>query len=353
MIIIDRQPDRVDWDNYVVRHPESLFSHLFGWANAIADVYELPVLRIAARDNLKACSITGVLALVFLHVPGHDSRLISLPYTDGSGLLADSSVIASRLLSEAIKIAHESNAMHLEIRQQGGTLDECISEKFSNHPLSHYRQHRFKIGLSRTLPESGNLLWNNLSSKVRNQVRKAKKEKCHVALGKGELLDHFYSVFSENMRDLGSPVHDRKLFTQVAEELPGHVLVFVVYLNTIPAAASMVLASGNTLFNPWASSIKRFRPQCPNMLLYFAMLEYGSINKFQTFDFGRSSPGAPTCRFKMQWGAMQRPLTWHVLSLTQKRWDPLCESLEDPSWKKVSLEESIRLGPAIRRNISL
>ena len=61
---------------------------------------------------------------------------------------------------------------------------------------------------------------------------------------------------------------------------------------------------------PWASSLREFRHLCPNMLLYWAMLERAIAMGLTTFDFGRSSPRGGTRQFKVQWGASESPLFW-------------------------------------------
>ena len=89
------------------------------------------------------------------------------------------------------------------------------------------------------------------------------------------------------------------------------------------------------------------------MLLYWTMLADGADNGCCLFDFGRSTPGATTCRFKLQWGAGMKPLVWHVISRGASSWDPRNESLVDDGWKRMDLEASRRQGPAVRRWISL
>jgi hypothetical protein len=135
------------------------------------------------------------------------------------------------------------------------------------------------------------------------------------------------------------------------QSLDPHVVV--VYLAARPVAAAIVFTHNASLFNPWASSLRRCRPSCPNMLLYWTMLELAVERGCRWFDFGRSSPDGPAFRFKRQWGASLQPLVWHVFSRTPHHWDPRSESLIDESWKALDLSLSRRRGPARRRWISL
>ena len=337
-----------DWDAYVTGHGSS-FSHLHGWGEALASTYGLPLFRLAARETGLRGRIVGVLPLILFTPPDSDSRLISLPYTDAAGILADDRDITRSLLAAALELAEDLGAEHLELRQAGdAVLPDPLPE---GEKGLHHTPHSFKVGLSRELPSSSDILWGEVEAKVRNQIRKARRGGCLARIGGGELVEDFYSVFSENMRDLGSPVHSSGLFAGLLERLSARLIV--IFVEKTPVAAAMVFRHRGTLFNPWASSLRLYRPLCPNMLLYWTMLAHAADTGCSRFDFGRSSPGAATCRFKLQWGAEMQPLVWHTFCRGPSRWDPRSESLEDDAWRRMDLAASREQGPALRRWISL
>ena len=173
-----------------------------------------------------------------------------------------------------------------------------------------------------------------------------------------DLLDDFYKVFLINMRDLGSPVHSKELMRHVLEAFPERSRIFAVYHAGRPIAASLVIGFNGVLRNPWASSDRRYAAMSPNMLLYSRMLEYACDNGYQTFDFGRSTPGEGTYRFKEQWGAQPAPLHWYVISADGSA----TAAQESPSerfklaarlWSKLPVPLTRVLGPRIRKHISL
>ena len=94
------------------------------------------------------------------------------------------------------------------------------------------------------------------------------------------------------------------------------------------------------------------------MLLYWTMLEYACGNGFSYFDFGRSSPGEGTYKFKEQWGAEPNPLYWHYISLDGQ---PTDEKTDEKSkfekaiqyWQKLPVSITKVLGPMIRKHIGL
>lgn len=350
MIDVLPDPEKKQWDHYVAENVMAKFSHLHDWGENLAATYGLPVFRLAAIKR-QTRKISGILPLILFAPPGKSKRLISLPYTDAAGILADDSQSEQRLLLAALDLAGQLGAVHVELRQDEA-LRSFVPSKQINGTWC-YAPCNFKTGLLRSLPTSEKVLWSNLSAKVRNQVRKARRCGCVVKTGGAELLTDFYAVFSENMRDLGSPVHAPELFQSIIASESLRTGVMVVYLHCKPVATAVVLLHNATAYNPWASSLRNYRPSCPNMLLYWLMLEYAVQNHCRWFDFGRSSPKATTCRFKVQWGAEMKPLGWHVFSRKPHSWDPRNESLEYENWKKTELERSRREGPAFRRWISL
>lgn len=338
------------WDRYACEHGEAKYAHRWAWGESLARTYSLPLFRLTATDPATG-RLQGILPLILFNAPGKDSRLISLPYTDAAGILADDGESSRQLLDGALDLAIQLRANHLELRQQHGRAT-CLQRPRLADAWS-YTPHTFKTGLRRPLPPSAEQLWSTLGAKVRNQVRKARRSGCTARIGGIELLPDFYRVFSENMRDLGSPVHGVELFRNLLEGEPHQTAVIVIALHDQPVAAAFVLLHNDTLCNPWASSLRRYRPFCPNMLLYWSMLDFAVDNHCRRFDFGRSSPNAPTCRFKMQWGAEMEPLCWHVFSRKPCQWLPGNESLEYGHWKSMDLDSSRHQGPAIRRWISL
>lgn len=344
-------PDYDLWNSFITEQDCVCFSHRLDWPKTIGAVYDLPLFHLVLIE-LKSRKVVAALPLLLFAPPEEEARLISLPYTDGAGVLAVNSETAVCLLKSALAFAEEHEIPHLEIRQPHGLKN--LFKKVETKNSWQYNSYDFKTGLHRELPETSEELWASFSSKVRNQVRKAQRCGCTVQLGSVELLDDFYAVFSENMRDLGSPVHSSELFRRLLEcaALAGRVVM--IYLEGVPVAGGIVFQHNTTLSNPWASSLRRYRPSCPNMLLYWAMLEYAMDCGCTIFDFGRSTAGAPTCRFKEQWGATREQLVWHVFSRSgHTLWDPRSESLEIEHWKSINLAQSRVEGPALRRWISL
>jgi len=134
-------------------------------------------------------------------------------------------------------------------------------------------------------------LWRQLDGSVRNQVRKAERNGLSIEFGGAEKLDAFHSIFAVRMHDLGSPVHSRGFFDAVFHSFGSRARVTIVRKGITPVGGLIALAHNDTVTVPWASCLPEYFSLCPNMLLYWTMLEQATTAGQHTFDFGRSSPG--------------------------------------------------------------
>lgn len=297
-ITIAGQQDRERWDRYVIGHPQGIAYQLFAWKEAVANAYGFKGFYLFAEKN---CQIKGILPLICMQRPFLPPVLVSLPYCDAGGLLADSAYISKRLLSAALEISKALNGKMIAIRSTGPLADI--------DPALTYNKKKVRMILR--LPRNSDQLLSALKAKVRSQVKKPLRDGLTSQLGGMALLDEFYPVFSENMRDLGSLVHSRNWLKQILKAFGNRAHLVVVRLpDGTPAAGGMILCHPNLVSVPWASSIRRYNRYNPNMLLYWTFLKFASDNGFAAFDFGRSTPGEGTYRFKKQWGAKPEALHW-------------------------------------------
>jgi len=130
----------------------------------------------------------------------------------------------------------------------------------------------------------------------------------------------------------------------------------LVRVATTGDAGGFTLRLNRTTLVPWASSLKAYRQMCPNMLLYWSMMEQAINQGAEVFDFGRSLPDSGTMLFKTQWGGIPEPQVWEYLLIsaaaipnqgsTNTRFNMAIEV-----WKRLPLAIANATGPFIVRNI--
>ena len=338
-LMVTASLDAASWDQFVERHPEASGYHLTAWRSIFEDVFGHRTLNLSAmRDD----RVVGILPLVEFRSRLFGRFAVSLPFVNQGGVVADDEEAARRLVDRAIEEARSRGLDHIELRHERRCFPDLAD-----------KQH--KVSMRLRLPDTSEALWNQLDRKVRNQIRKAEKSGIVASGGGAELMDAFYDVFAENMRDLGTPVYPRAFFASVMERFPARTRIHVVRLGEEVVASSLTFAWRDSIEVPWASSLRRHRDKSPNNLLYWAMLQQAIADRRRVFDFGRSTPNEGTYHFKSQWGAESGPMHWEYWLASGALPD---QSPANPKyraaiavWRRLPLWVSNRVGPHLVRNL--
>jgi FemAB-related protein (PEP-CTERM system-associated) len=328
------------WDEYVSRCPSAGLYHRCGWARVIQRSYGHAPLYLWARDEGK---IHGVLPLVRFRGALGGRSLVSLPFLDEGGLCADSEAARDALWAAALDVARRERARSVELRQRDP----------SGLPLATLGS---KVSVMLELANDPGAMWRRLDAKVRNQVRKAMSSGLTPSWCGAEGLDDFYAVFAQNMRDLGSPVHARRFFATIVEEFAGNARLLLVRDGRRAVAGGVCMIFRDTVLVPWASSLRQWRSRCPSNLLYWEVIRSACEKGLRWLDFGRSSRGGGTYRFKMQWGGEERPLHWEgsapggrqsLINTDDHRY-----RLVIRAWQSLPVTLTKVIGPRLRRRLS-
>lgn len=295
-------------------------------------------------------SVAGYLPLSLVSTRVFGRFLVALPYVTHAGVVATEAGVAAALRDAAIDLAERLDVDHLEIRDSQPTNDARFSVVRTD-----------KVRMTRPLPTDEAALWRDLTAKVRNQVRKGDRNGLRLRFGGAELLRDFYAVHCENMRDLGSPVHPRRLFAAMLDMPDRETEIAIVERDGRAAAAALLFhgvhgGGGRAATSVPAASCRRAeRATNANMWMYHRLMLRAQERGSTELDFGRSSAGSGAHRFKLQWGCRELPACWqyHV-----RRGDPGGLRADDDrharriaAWKRLPVSLTRVLGPLIARGI--
>ena len=316
-------------------------AHDLRWLSCLSrGLSQQPLVVEIERDR----RLAGLLPLALVASPLFGRFLVSLPYVNSAGPLTDEEDIARQLIDRAVALADELNVRYLELR----------NERVFAH-LSLTEQNTSKVHMRLALPRTAEELLASFKSKLRSQLKGHQKNDFQVAWGGRELLDEFYSIFSRNMRDLGTPVYPRKFFADILDEFAGQAELCVTRLSGRAVAAALLVHGGSTTEVPSASSLREFNSSGANMVMYWHLLGRAIDRGQSLFDFGRSTIGSGTYKFKEQWGAKPSPAIWqyHLRrgSATQMRPDSGKYGLAIRTWQRLPLWLANLVGPTIVRGI--
>jgi len=364
------------WDTFVRNHPDSLPYHLAAWKNAVRDAYGHQPAYFIAEDGKG--DLQGALPMIEIAQPFSAAQSVSLPFCDAAGPLVLDVDAEEQLKAAVRERSGRSNVKTIEMRLSGGSNREegfgagCAQssrEPEAKETETGLLQQHVKVRLLLDMPDDAEILWKSYKAKLRSQVNKAKKNGLEFHSGNSaELVDEFYHVYAKNMHRLGSPAHSRKFFQCIARNYGSDAKVGVVSFQGEPIGAGILLFIAERVSIPWASTLSDFNKLAPNMLLYWQLIEQSIQHGARQFDFGRSTPGEGTYKFKLQWGAQPEQLYWIKSSIDkidgQPAWRDEAEpvpnakksrrrALVETIWQRMPLPLCNFIGPKIRKYISL
>ncbi|MCF2947744.1 FemAB family PEP-CTERM system-associated protein [Paraglaciecola aquimarina] len=340
-----------DWDTYVESHKYATPYHRFAWLKSVEQAYQHNNVSLLAYDQDE---VVGVLPCIKMQRPLAKSKYCSLPFCDLGYGLADNDDILKALQAQAKQSLDNIGGNIFEYRDsQQDFTDSCAPGA--------------KVRMLLPLPDTAEELMASFKSKLRSQVRKSEKNGLTFTIANNQKqINDFYNIFSINMRKLGSPVHAKQWFESLFKNYADNIFLSVVYTGDIAIGAGVIIRNKYSMAIPWASTVADYNKLAPNMMLYWSLLKHSCDLGCKEFDFGRSSFGEGTFKFKQQWGAKAKALSWSNLMSLQAspsiqdedenqaqtssgKIRPLVENI----WAKLPLGVTTTLGPKIRRHISL
>lgn len=335
--------NEAQWDNYVQAHPQALVYHKIGWKKVIENTFGHQGYFFMALEN---GTLKGILPLFLMQSRIFGSHLISLPFLDRAGVLADDDQIAALLCDEAIALAREKQVDFLEIRNE--------------RPLDHgdLTTVTQKAALILALPNDLETLWKKgLKKNVKNKVRIALKNKVEVKVDNtDQFLNAFYKAYSINLKFLGSPVYPKEFFLNMRREFADQVKIALAFSGPKVIGAKILLFFKDTLYFITQASLRKYVELHPNNLLYWSAIEYAYKHGMKYCDMGRSNLDSGPYNFKKQWGTEIYPLYWHYYLGSSKqvpRLNPTNPkfSLAINIWKRLPLGITNLIGPLISKHL--
>ena len=178
------------------------------------------------------------------------------------------------------------------------------------------------------LPNTNEELWSTLSPNLRRKINKSKQSKFIIKTGKSELLDDFYKVYTNNIKQLKSLNYSKKFFSDIVDNWVGDWstekmskdIFFVAYSNEKPVAAAMLLSYQGFNENVFFSTLSKYRKEYISDLLHWEMITYCigqkkdielNNSRKSIYSFGRSTIDSGVYTYKNHWPVTNYPLYIH------------------------------------------
>ena len=335
--------DAAKIDAYVRTNADATPFHMTSWSRAVARGCGHINHYLVAQEG---SAIVGVLPLTAVHSPLFGRALVSSAFAVGGGVLADDKVIGAAMVAEAVALAERLSCPTVELR--GGMM---VDGDGWYHDSSTY------LGFVRDLASDDEAELLAIPRKQRAEVRRALGFGLTVETGSSERdREAHYQVYSESVRNLGTPVFPRGLFDAVLDEFGDDADILTIRQGGIAIASVISLYWRGTVMPYWGGGTAAARQWRANDLMYFALMNHARARGCTRFDFGRSKAGTGPAAFKHNWGFEAQPLAYakHAADGEVLRdINPLNPKyrLQVALWQRLPLRLANRIGPLIARGL--
>ncbi|MEM7688271.1 MAG: FemAB family XrtA/PEP-CTERM system-associated protein [Pseudomonadota bacterium] len=330
-------------EGFVTEHRASLF-HRPRWLRAVEAGTGQKALGVITEQ---LGTITGWLPLTQVRSVLFGKALVSSGFGVGGGLCVASEDAIAPLIEAVQDFARQHSFASLELR--GGPLPE--GEGWRRWDDKH-------CGFVRALAEDDDAQLLAIPRKARAEVRKGIKAELPVRVGRAadDLRAH-YAIYSESVRNLGTPVFPAKLFRAMLEAFPDHSDILTVFKDGAPISSVLNFYHDGAVMPFWGGGTRAARGARSNELMYYELMLHARHRGMKSFDFGRSKTGSGPYKFKKNWGFEPQPLAyaeWTAPGHEARDVDPTSKaySRKIELWKKLPLPVANRIGPFIARGLA-
>lgn len=289
--------------------------------------------------------ITGWLPLCEVRSGLFGNRLVSSGFGVGGGICTHNAGAATALADAARRHAIAAGFASIELR--GGPIPDGWRAWDDKH-----------CGFERALAADDEAELLAIPRKARAEVRKGLKNDLEIRVGRDvqDLAAHF-AVYSESVRNLGTPVFPRKLFRAMCDAFADSSDILTVLRHGKPIASVLSFYHNSVVLPFWGGGIFAARSQRANERMYYELMRHARARGMTRFDFGRSKTGSGPYNFKKNWGFEPVPLTygeWGAPGASLRDVDPTSQaySRKIALWKKLPLTMANMIGPWIARDLA-
>ena len=362
------QKDGSAWDEYVMQHPRGTVFHLTGWKDVVESSFgHKPYYLIAVnRSKLEAQStnencikadelfdptnstnssnqIVGILPIFRIKSVMFGDYLVSVPFAELGGVLADDKTLEKILLQRAVEIADELNCDYFELRNREAIEGLKTKDLYYN----------FKGEIFSELDEN----LKAIPRKARRMVRQGDKFGLIPEFGNHN-FNEFYNILAKSYHRLGTPIFSKRLFKQFLK-IFGEKSAILLIRNKekIPVAGVLSFFFKDQIIPYYAGSDFVYRKLAPNDFMFWQLIKYGCENDFKVFDFGRSKADTGSFHFKRHWGFEPTRLAYQYYLIRSDELPNL--SPANPKyqkkiemWRKLPISVTKIIGPFISKYLA-
>lgn len=238
--------------------------------------------------------MVGVLPLMEVRTLLFGHTLISLPFCQWAGPLANDKEADLALREAAVRTAQSLKVDYLELRNAEAGIH--------NWPA----QDQLYVIFKKSISTDNELNLKEIPRKQRAMVRKG------IANGLSATdcsLEEFYALYTENVHRHGTPCAPITFFNAIKNAFGADCETLIVRSPDGTALSSVLtIYWRNEVFPFYAGDTDRARREAANDFKYWEVMQRGAARGCGIFNFGRSKRGTGSYDFKCNWGFKPKAL---------------------------------------------
>jgi len=326
------------WDAFVESCSEATFFHRAGWKAVLERAFGHQTHYLFAEQG---GVIVGLLPLAQVKSWLFGNTLASLPFCVYGGVIANNEKARTALLKAACELASQLKVDALEMRN--------IQPSGQDWPTKHlYTTFRKEIDADPDVNMKA------IPRKQRAVVRKGIKAGLTSESDTG--WERLYRIYSESVRNLGTPVFSANYFKVLREVFGSDCGVLMITHQGRDIAGVMSFYFKNQVLPYYGGSITEARTLKGNDFMYWELMRQSGEQGIRFFDFGRSKEGTGPYSFKKNWGFAPEPLSYEYFLVKSQEMPDL--NPMNPkyrffvnNWKKLPLPIANTIGPLLAKNL--
>lgn len=333
------EPDRAAWNSFVHAHPEGTFFHLAEWQDVLARAFGHRAHYLLAEQSGE---VRGVLPLAQVKSRLFGNALISTPFCVYGGAIAQDESTHTALESAACDLARRLGVDYLELRHR--------RRRHPEWPCAD-----LNVTFRRPMSEDAEANMLAIPRKQRAMVRKGLKAGLRSEVDAG--VDRYYAVYSESMRNLGTPVFSRS-FVRVMRDVFGESCDIVTILKEQqPLATVLNFYFRDEVLPYYGGGVPEGRAVAASDFMYWEVMERARRRGCRIFDFGRSKIGTGSYDFKTHWGFEPEQLHYEYYLVRRREMPKLNRmnprfSLAIKLWRRMPVKLTQVIGPPLARYLT-
>ena len=327
------------WDDYVMVSDQATFFHLSGWKSVLEKAFSHKAYFLYAEEDGE---IAGILPLALVKSKLFGKSLSSLPFCVYGGIVATSTETHEALKGAACELAKDLKVDALELR----------NIELSDH---QWPTKDLYVTFQKEISSDPEVNMKAIPSKQRTMIRKGIRNDLEGEFDRG--YERIYRVYSESVRNLGTPVFSKNYFKVLREVFGENCDVFMVKHGGEDVAGVLSFYFKGQVLPYYGGSVEKARSiKGVNDFMYWELMCKAAERGCTIFDFGRSKVGTGPYKFKKNWGFQPNSLSYEYYLVGAKSVPEV--NPNNPkykyfinAWKKLPLPVANAVGPFLAKSL--